>query len=204
MARRLVLVTLAATAVLTAAIGGLLIWRVPIAQSLVDWAAKDLEIPGAQATVERIAADQVRIVDLAAGDLAEFTVDSVEVDFRTPDFAKGQIDRITAVGLTLNLDLREGAEPFGSLQPLLDRLRDNDASNAGAKRLPANLPDVQFSAGRIEAQTPYGPASIAFDGALTGNQEGNPVLKLQGDLTSALARLTAELSVSGDPQKEPS
>ncbi len=202
MARRLVLVTLAATAVLTAAIGGLLIWRVPIAQSLVDWAAKDLEIPGVQATVVRIAADQVRMADLAAGDQAEFTVDSVEVDFRTPDIAKGEIDGITVVGLTLNLDLREGAEPFGSLQPLLDRLRDNDASNAGAKRLPANLPDVQFSAGRIEAQTPYGPASIAFDGALTGNQEGNPVLKLQGDLTSALARLTAELSVSGDPQKE--
>ncbi len=202
MARRLVLVTPAVAAVLAVAIGALLIWRVPIAQSLLDWAVKDLEIPGARATVERIAFDGVGVADLAAGDRAELSVDSVEIEFQIPDIARGEIGGIDIAGLTLNLDLREGAEPLGSLQPLIDRLRDGGPTDADAKPLAASLPDVRFREGRLEAQTPYGPASIAFDGALSGSKEGDPVLRLQGDLTSALASLTAELSASGDPQKK--
>jgi hypothetical protein len=202
MARRLVLVTLAVATVLAVAIGALLIWRVPIAQSLLDWAVKHLEIPGARATVERVAIDGVGVADLAAGDQAELSVDSIEIEFQTPDIAKGEIDGVDITGLTLNLDLREGAEPLGSLQPLIDRLRDSSPKDDDAEPLAAILPDVRIRAGRIEAQTPYGPASIAFDGALSGSKEGDPVLRLQGDLTSALASLTAELSASGDPRKK--
>jgi len=202
MARRLVLVIPAVAAVLAVAIGALLIWRVPIAQSLLDRAVKDLEIPGARATVERVAIDGVGVADLAAGDQAELSIDSVEIEFQTPDIARGEIGGIDIAGLTLNLDLREGAEPLGSLQPLIDRLRDSGPTDADAEPLPANLPDVRFREGRIEAQTPYGPASIAFDGALSGSKEGDPALRLKGDLTSAIASLTAELSASGDPQKK--
>ena len=138
MARRLVLVTLVVAAVLTATLGALLIWRIPIAQSLLDWAAKDLEIPGARATVERIAADRVRVAELSAGDQAELTADSVEVGYDATDIAKGQIDRATIDGLTLHLDLREGTAPLGSLQPMLDRLRDSGPKSTDPKPLPAN------------------------------------------------------------------
>jgi hypothetical protein len=202
MARRLVLVTPAVAAVLAVAIGALLIWRVPVAQSLLDRAVKELEIPGARATVERVAIDGVGLADLAAGDQAELSVDSIEIEFQIPDIARGEIDGVTIAGLTLNLDLREGAQPLGSLQPLIDRLRDSSPKDIDAEPLAALLPDVRFREGRLEAQTPYGPASIAFDGALSGSKQGDPVLRLQGDLTSALASLTAELSASGDPQKK--
>jgi hypothetical protein len=206
MARRLVLVALAIAAALAAALGALFIWRVPVAQSAFDWAVKEFEIPGARATVERIAADRVRFADLAAGDRSELAIDSVEIEFQTPDIAKGEIDGVAIAGLTLNLDLRDGAALLGSLQPLMDSIQDGGPKDSGPKdsggRPLANLPDLRFRESRLEAQTPYGPASIAFDGVLIGGKGGDPVLRLQGELSSALARLTAELSASGDPQKD--
>ncbi len=206
MARRLVLVALAIATALAATVGALFIWRVPVAQSTLDWAAKEFEIPGARATVERIAADRVRIADLAAGNRSELAVDSVEIAFQSPNLANGEIDGIAIAGLTFNLDLRDGAAPLGSLQPLMDSIQDSGPKDSGPKdtgeRQFANLPDVRFRESRIEAQTSYGPASIAFDGALTGGKGGDPVLRLQGELSSAHARLTAELSASGDPQKD--
>ncbi len=202
MARRLVLVSLAATAVVTAALGALVVWRVPIAQSVVDWALEDLEIPAARARVAHLATDQVRLTDLAAGDQAELSIDSVEVDFRPRDLVAGEVDRVSVGGLTLNLDLREGARPLGSLQPLVDRARDSGPRDAGARPLAAGLPDVAIRDGRLRAETPFGPASFAFDGALAGRHEANPTLRLQGHLDSPWASLTADLSADGDPQRQ--
>ena len=168
MARRLVLVSLAVAALLATLTGALVIWRVPMAQSLLDWSAKDLDIPGARVTVARISADRARAIDLAAGEGAELTVDGVEVAYDPRSLAKGRVDGIVIEGLTLTLDLRQGADPLGSLQPLLDRLGEGEAGEDEAEALPENLPNVQFRAGRVAAETPYGPASLAFDGTLAG------------------------------------
>ncbi len=202
MARRLVVVSIAAAAVVTATIGAVVVWRVPIAQSVLDWAAENLEVPGARARVARIAADQLRLTGLAAGDQGEVSADSVEVDFRAPELVRGRFDKVTVAGLTLNLDLREGAPLFGSLQPLVDRARESGANDTDAKPLAARLPDVELREGRLRAETPYGAASFAFDGALTGSRAANPTLRLNGQLDSPWASLRADLSADGDPQTQ--
>jgi Dicarboxylate transport len=199
MTRRLVFVLLAGGAILATVLGAGVIWRVPLAQSLLDWAARDLGVPDARATIEGITSDRLRAIDLAAGERSELTADSVEVDFHLPDIVRGQVDKVTVGGLTVNLDLREGAAPLGSLQPLVDRTGESGRT-AAAEPLAAGLPDVELRDGRLQAETPFGPASVAFDGTLAGNQAGGPALTLAGQLSSAWARLTAELSAKGDPQ----
>jgi Dicarboxylate transport len=202
MARRLVVVSIAAAAVVTAAVGAVVIWRVPIAQSMLDRAAEDLEVPGARARVAGIAADQLRLTDLAAGDQGEVTADSVEVDFRVREIVRGRLDKVAIGGLTLNLDLRDEAKALGSLQPLVDRALESGPSDTDAKPFAARLPDVELREGSVRAETPYGPASFAFDGTLAAGREANPTLNLQGHLDSAWASLSADLSADGDPQTQ--
>jgi len=201
MARRLRLVSLCVAAALVAATAALVVWRVSVAQSLLDWAAKAFDIPSARITVERITADRARAIDLAAGERAELTVDAIEVAYGPLALAKGRVDEIVVEGLTLTLDLRQDASPLGSLQPLLERLGAEEPGAAEPKGLPEHLPDVRFRAGRLAAETPYGPAGIAFDGALDSDPEAGPRLRLQAELTSDMARLLADLSASGNPQE---
>jgi hypothetical protein len=200
MARRLTLVGLFLAAAFLLAISALVVWRIPIAQSALDWAAQEFEFPAARATVERLDLNRAAVSDLAAGERAELSVDSIEIAFQVPELAGGEIDSVDVAGPTLKLDLREGAAPLGSLQPLVDRHRQSSPKDSGAEAPPPRLPDLRLRDGRVEAETPYGPASLAFEGAFAGSRTGDRTLRLRGDLASAPARLSVELSASGDPQ----
>jgi hypothetical protein len=75
MARRLTLVGLFLAAAFLLAISALVVWRIPIAQSALDWAAQEFEFPAARATVERLDLNRAAVSDLAAGERAELSVD---------------------------------------------------------------------------------------------------------------------------------
>lgn len=202
MARRGVLIAAGAAAVVGVAVAAVVaaaLWRVPLAQALLDRAIAELDIPGARATVQRLAVDRLRAVDLVAGERAELAIESVEIEFAIPELLRGRIDRLAVDGPTLRLDLRAGAAPFGSLQPLVDRAR-RDGGSDEAEPLAGGLPAVELNDARIAAETPYGPASLALDGAYGGRRAGDPTLRLDGRLSSDWARLDARLSATGDPQ----
>jgi len=199
MTRRFVLILLTTTAVLSGTVTAGVIWRVPLAQLVLDWALKDLGIPGARATVERLSGDRFLAKDLAAGKDAEFTVESIEVDYLLPEVLRGLIAKVAVDGLSLTLDLRKGAVPLGSLQPFVERLREDDTGD-GATLPKEALPEIEVQDGRIRVETPYGPAKLALEGAFTRPRTDGPTLHIMGDLDSDWARLNADLSATGDPR----
>ncbi len=199
MTRRFALILLTAAAILGGTVTAGVIWRVPLAQLVLDWALKDLGIPGARVTVEHLSTDRFRAKNLAAGKEAEFTVESIDVDFHLPEVLRGLITKVAVDGLGLTLDLREGAMPLGSLQTFFERLREDDTGDGAAFPLEA-LPAIEVRDGRIRAETPYGPANLALEGAFTRLRTVGPTLHITSDLDSDWARLNTDLSVTGDPR----
>ncbi len=218
MARRLFLVGLLLLALLVILVGAATVWRLSLAQALLDRELANQGVPGGRATIEVIDSDYLRVVDIAAGDNGEFSVASLEVRYQPFDLAEGRVARIDVDGLSLRLDLREGEAPFGSLQPLIDRLRKGEksgtgkgsgsvsASGGGTKDAGYPIPNMRLSNGHIEALTPFGPASVELAGRLDREGSDGRTRDLDLDLdvamTSGFGELSGRLTASGDPEAE--
>ena len=179
---------------IAALLGGLYLWRVPLAQALLDRELAALELPGARATVAEVELDRIRLRDLAAGLEREIEASELTLGFGFPEILRGRADKVELEGLTVRLDLRSGAALLGSLQAFAERMAARDRTAT------PSLPNVHIPYARVNALTPLGPASLTVDGSLTPH--GASVLTAGFDLAlvAPFLKLEAHLTAAGDAE----
>ncbi|MDH3593629.1 MAG: YdbH domain-containing protein [Rhodospirillales bacterium] len=170
--------------------------------TLAAWAAErwlagaGVEVAGLK--VEEIGWRRARLAGLSAGRDGELSLNKAVIDYRIRDLLAGRIETIQIEGLMLSLDLTGTGPPLGSLQaPLqavMDRARPADGPGAGPPRL-------ALEGGRIEARTPYGPATLDFEGVLEPGGQGaaraSGTLALSASSGRVLGRLQGEVMADG-------
>ena len=184
-------------------VSGLYLWRVPLAQALLDRELAALELPGARATVAEVELDRIRLRDLTAGLEREIEASELTLRFGFPEILRGRADKVELEGLTVRLDLRSGAAPLGSLQAFAERIaaRDRAATPPLPAPLPAPLPTVHIPDARVNALTPLGPATLTVDGSLTPHGTSVPTAGFDLALVAPFLTLKARLTAAGDPER---
>ncbi len=171
------------------ALAALFVFRTAVVELVIaDRLAARGVVVGALEVAE-IGLGDMRIEGLRLGARDELAARELRIAYQPGDLVQGRIEQVSIEGLVLKLDLTGAAAPLGSLQALLD-------GEAGAP--PGPLPAIVVTDGRIEAETPLGPATADLDGeawseapgaiaaVLAFRLEGEPG-RLQGafDLTRA-------------------
>ena len=164
-------------------------YRVPLAQTVLLRHLERIGVPGARLTVAEVEADGVALSDISAGEAGEISVKSVRVRYNLAGLLERRAEGIEIEGLSLNLDLGEGAAPFGSLQSLIDGFEPEPDR--------APLPEVRLIDARVQATTPLGPAVLALDGALREEDSGSLVLDLDIGVDSRLGIVSSRLKARG-------
>ncbi len=168
------------------------VYRVPLAQTVLLRHLEGIGVPGVRLTVAEVEADGVALSDISAGEAGEISVKSVRVRYSLADLLEPRVERVEIEGLSLSLDLSEGAALFGSLQPFIDGFEPEPGS--------APLPQVRLSDARVNAATPLGPATLFLNGTLQEETSGRLVLDLDIDATGPLGDLKGRLKTSGGPE----
>ena len=176
--------------------GGLYLWRVPLAQVLLDRELAALELPGGRATVAEVEIDRILLRDLTAGLEREIEARGLTLRFRFPEILRGQADKVELEGLAVRLDLRRGAAPLGSLQAFAERMAAQD--RAATRPLP--LPNIHIPYARVNALTLLGPANLIVDGSLTPHGAAVPTAGFDLALKAPFGTIKARLTAAGDPQ----
>ncbi len=207
MTRRTPVAVLIVFGLIAAALGAAAFWRVPLGQALIVRQLASLGVPEARVTVTEVTSARVSLSNLSAGEAGEITAGRLDVQYQLPGLLDGRVDRIEIQDFTLRLDLRDGATPFGSLQPLVDRLMAGESKSEGSpqdrpQQDTAALPQIDLANGMIEATTPLGLATVALDGELGADQSGVLALALDLTASSPFGSLAGRLTASGDPQAD--
>lgn len=170
--RRRVRVALAislATAIGAAA--GVVVYRLPILETLVTTALQAKGIPAPRMTVTDIDWGSIGITKLSLGTAGEVTVRSVLLDYSLSGLMAGRLDWVAMDGLVIALDATGDAPLLGSLQPLLS---SSDSSRGGSSPLPPlSLTDL-----RIDVQTTAGTVSAIGDAQVQTSSDGETAVEL--------------------------
>lgn len=154
-----------AAVIVIAAGGGWLARHAVVAQA-VRWAVAARGIDAVDLTVDTVDTRHVVIRDLALGRGDELTVRRLTVRFDLwQAVTRGLVD-IAADGLVLRVDATGNGPLLGDLDVLMQK---REAGKGGT------VPPIAVSDGRVLAQTPAGPVTVAFDGDLVAERSGSLV-----------------------------
>jgi len=194
MPRRPVAIFLAVLVVLVIAVGGgLILFRLPLAEALLRRGLATQGIEPAAFTVAELGLHDARLTGIALGSRPEVEIAELQLAYSPRTLLAGLVDGIDVTGLRLRLDLTGMALPLGSLQGLLE-----GAGAAGEAAPP--LPLVRMHEARIEAATPAGPVAVEFSGDVAPQGDGRLQADFDLTLTAALgARVAGRLTAAGDP-----
>ncbi|WP_083921775.1 intermembrane phospholipid transport protein YdbH family protein [Kiloniella laminariae] len=148
--------------------GGLVVFRVDLAQWGLEQTALQAKVPAFSARVTDISFDRVAVENITAGQEEEFRLGSLVVSFDLLELWEGGPLQVVADGLRLKLDLT-GKQPFlGSLEPLLGGSGSSGASSDIS--LPFR-PEIRLNDGALEILSQQGPVTLPFAAELVGTRE---------------------------------
>ncbi len=125
-----------------------------------------------------------RIVDVRLGDADEVSLHELRLDYGLGGLLAGRLDRVTATGLAIALDLTGAGPVLGSLQPLLSRGRPGDRDAAAGA-----IPNMEIADLRVTARTALGLLTAIGSGRLAGGDDGGTTAELS----------LADMSLDGQP-----
>ncbi|MFD2204573.1 YdbH domain-containing protein [Kiloniella antarctica] len=96
----------------------LIFYRIPIAQYLVEYVAQQTRIPNFKIKVTNVSYDTFALEDLTAGDAAEFSLESLQLNFDLFDLWRGGVLKVNIDRLKLSLDVTGKRPLLGSLDIL--------------------------------------------------------------------------------------
>ena len=191
---RLVLVISLAAAIGAAA--SVVVYRVPIFETLIMTALRANAVPAPRMTVSDVGWDGIDISDVSLGQAGEVTVRGVRLDYSLSGLLAGRLERVAVDGLAITLDLTGNAPLLGSLQPLLS----GGGSGSGESR---PLPPLLLTDLRVDAQTPVGIVRTVGNGQIRTANDGETAIEmsLQEITLGGNAVASGRLSVSLAPAR---
>ncbi len=188
--------------VLILLIGGLLVFRAPLATLAAKTWLESQGIEVQSLEVESLSPDVTWVSDITLGAKGELTIDRLQLQ---PNVFSAELPLHAVVihGLALHLDATGDGPPLGSLQAFVDRLfaaRDA-AQPVGPKNYAAKketvrlrLPDIAFRESRVVIETPSGPMTADLEGDLSEGDDGALRATAALEIDSELGRLKADLN----------
>lgn len=183
-------------ALLLVAAAALVVFRLPLAETLIRRGLAAQGLSPVAVTVRQIGLDGARLTDIALGDGREVEIPDLRLAYSLGSLAAGRVERVDISNSRLRLDLTGRTPPLGSLQGFLQGL-------GGTGRAAGPLPHARLRDARIEAVTPAGPVTLDLTGEVTPQAGGRIQAAFDLSLAAAFgARVAGRLTATGDPGAE--
>lgn len=192
--RRVSLFVIAFMAIVFLAAGGLVVFRLPLAEILLRRGLAAQGLTSIEFAVAELGLYRARLTGVALGRGRELEVAELRLSYTPDSLLARRVEAVDITGLRMKLDLTGAAPPLGSLQAALTP-RDTPADAAP----PLALPPVRVSDARIDAATPTGPVTAELSGEVAPQDGGRLRADFDLSLAAALgARVSGRLSAAGD------
>jgi hypothetical protein len=158
---------LALAAAFAAAIGvavALVAFRVALAETLLIQALLAQGVPSPRLMVAEIGWRHSRITDIRLGDADEITLHDLRLDYGLSGLLAGRLDKVTANGLAITVDLTGTGPSLGSLNTLLTV---GEPGDGGADATP--IPNIEIEDLRLVARTATGVVQATGRGRMAAN-----------------------------------
>ncbi|MFQ5466985.1 MAG: hypothetical protein ACE5DS_02510, partial [Kiloniellaceae bacterium] len=189
MARRIAWGLGAALAVATVALAAAVVFRAPLLEAALLWGLRGQGLAHAALGVRTFDLGEIRLSDVRLDRTGTLGAQSVRLTYSPRSLLAGRLDEIDVDGLTLTLDLRGGGPMVADL-PQGTRGAAAPVPAPGGFVVPAAVPPVTITNGRILARTALGDLDGRFEAAATPDGAGNLAALASFDLKGPPGQLS--------------